>query len=158
MIHWGMPQYWYGEYISSPVRAGMRSQFKGKVQSELEMATQMLGYGGIGLGHVLLGGAKYAYLANVGVKLERARSTLWKYQMAQAEKRALISGLIGKGSVRSKMLYNIARSPGKAAALKASRFVRIAGRLHPLGLAASLAYDLYDVYANRSFWGWKIPG
>jgi hypothetical protein len=46
--------------------------------------------------------------------------------------------------------------PSKRQIRSATRMVKFGGRAVPVLAAAALAYDLYDIVFNRSFWGFKF--
>lgn len=139
---------WYGQTASQPAREfwgrtmqSSTSQFEGGVTTA---------FAGIAhLPHVVFGMSPYLSAVALSSKASKAKHILELYNLSAF---ARVQYYLNLDKLASKWFLG-SSLPSKAQAVKAARTIKFASRAVPVIGAAALAYDVYDIVVNRSFWG-----
>lgn len=149
---------WYVREISKPWSKHLAKEYQRSTRHPFATAfgTSSL-IGVVNLPAVAMGASPYLAAAHIAKKGQVARSTLNMYRMGVWQKAQYITGLakVPKGTATiGTILWS--GVPRRAQAVQAARYAKFASRAVPIIGAAALAYDLYDIIVNRSFWGFDF--
>lgn len=149
---------WYHEHVSRPSRKHLGRELNVSRQSNFQTAASAWSVVGLSAlahaPHLVSGASPYLLAMHIRSKGSKARAMVNMYNMGIWQKAQYITGL-AKAPKGTATLGTILWSgvPRRAQAMRAARYAKFASRAVPILGTAALAYDLYDVIANRSLWG-----
>lgn len=150
---------WYGEEVSKRSRKFLGNYIT-KIDSQNDLGFEqqfavgaaMLATGGAHIPHILIGGAPYTLAMNMASKAAKASEVVELYNLSKWSKIRWSANPVNLASY----WFLGSGLPSKAQAKAAAKVVRRTSRVVPVLWGAALAYDLYDIVFNRSFWGIKF--
>lgn len=149
----------YGEEVSKRSRKYLGKSIKyfdrtpmSSVEQYVGVGVSMLVTGAVHVPHILMGGAPYMVAVNLASKAAKASEVVELYNLSKWTKFHWSLNPVNLASY----WFLGEGLPTKQQAKAAAKTVRFASRAVPIIGAVALAFDLYDIVFNRSFWGIKF--